>query len=203
MERVVDTKSNGDWSLRNKETITLSTFARSPDILKAILREAMTNALDEETGTVSIFVPRSSQEEWNRVTTKPKRDISTVVLEQGNSEKVVNDVKEFLASSDWYRKRGLPWRRGYLLHGPPGCGKSSFLFALASHLDLNLCCLNVSDSGMTDTVLMGLLMRVPKKFNGASRGCRLCICREEERRREEELGDLLWTFERNRWCGCK
>lgn len=47
--------------------------------------------------------------------------------------------QEFLASRDWYAERGLPYRRGYLLYGPPGCGKSSFIFALAGHLGLNIC----------------------------------------------------------------
>jgi hypothetical protein len=30
-----------------------------------------------------------------------------------------------------YVDRGIPYRRGYLLHGPPGCGKTSFITALA------------------------------------------------------------------------
>lgn len=47
--------------------------------------------------------------------------------------------QEFLASREWYAERGLPYRRGYLLYGPPGCGKSSFIFALAGHLGLNIC----------------------------------------------------------------
>ena len=39
---------------------------------------------------------------------------------------------------------------GYLLHGPPGCGKSSFVSALAGHLDYNICILSLNESGLTD-----------------------------------------------------
>jgi SpoVK/Ycf46/Vps4 family AAA+-type ATPase len=32
---------------------------------------------------------------------------------------------EFLAGEGFYRERGLPYRRGYLLYGVPGSGKTS------------------------------------------------------------------------------
>jgi ATP-dependent 26S proteasome regulatory subunit len=39
----------------------------------------------------------------------------------------VADVQDFTESTSWYRERGVPYRRGYLLYGPPGCGKTSFI----------------------------------------------------------------------------
>ena len=35
-----------------------------------------------------------------------------------------------------YRDLGIPYRRGYLLTGPPGTGKSSLILAVASHFEL-------------------------------------------------------------------
>ena len=49
-----------------------------------------------------------------------------------------------------YQDRGIPYRRGYLLHGPPGCGKSSFITALAGELQHSICLLNLSLRGMND-----------------------------------------------------
>lgn len=58
---------------------------------------------------------------------------------------------------------GIPYRRGYLLHGAPGSGKSSFIMALAGYLDYNICLLNLSERGMTDDRLTHLLSNVPER----------------------------------------
>jgi chaperone BCS1 len=57
---------------------------------------------------------------------------------------------------------GVPYRRGYLLHGPPGTGKSSFTQALAGYLKYSICFINVSDR-INDYAFNYLLNRAPKK----------------------------------------
>jgi len=46
---------------------------------------------------------------------KDKRPFSSVILDRGIAENIKNDILEFLQSSKWYRERGIPYRRGYLL----------------------------------------------------------------------------------------
>ena len=46
-----------------------------------------------------------------------------------------------------YVERGIPYRRGYLLHGPPGSGKTSFITALAGELGFDICVLNLGEVG--------------------------------------------------------
>lgn len=62
---------------------------------------------------------------------RKRRPIDTVVLDSGVSEKIIADVREFINTPSWYSERGIPYRRGYLLYGPPGCGKTSYITALA------------------------------------------------------------------------
>lgn len=57
---------------------------------------------------------------------------------------------------------GIPYRRGYLLYGPPGCGKSSFITALAGELNFGICVLNLSERGLTDDRLNHLLAVAPQ-----------------------------------------
>jgi chaperone BCS1 len=40
-------------------------------------------------------------------------------------------MQTFKTRADWYTKRGIPHRRGYLFYGPPGTGKTSMIQAIA------------------------------------------------------------------------
>lgn len=59
--------------------------------------------------------------------------------------------------------KGIPYRRGYLLHGPPGSGKSSFIQALAGSLSYDICLLNLSERGLTDDKLNYLMSNAPER----------------------------------------
>lgn len=58
---------------------------------------------------------------------------------------------------------GIPYRRGYLLHGPPGSGKTSFIQALAGSLSYDICLLNLSERGLADDKLNHLLSNAPER----------------------------------------
>jgi len=93
---------------------------------------------------------------------KQRRPISSVVLDANVTNTIVTDVKDFLGSQNWYKERGIPYRRGYLLHGPPGCGKTSFITALAGELEYSICVLNLSDRSMSDDRLQHRLADAPE-----------------------------------------
>jgi hypothetical protein len=49
-------------------------------------------------------------------------------------EALMEEAAFWHASRKWYEKCGIPWRRGYVFHGEPGTGKTSFTRALAEKL---------------------------------------------------------------------
>jgi len=52
------------------------------------------------------------------------------------AQQTVEEARRWKTSEDWYKSRGIPWRRGWRFQGPPGTGKTSLVRALAEDLDL-------------------------------------------------------------------
>ncbi|XP_037036788.1 mitochondrial chaperone BCS1 [Bradysia coprophila] len=144
------------------ETVQLTSFGRDKQLYFNILEEARELALQYTEGKTLMYTAMGS--EW-RLFGQPRkrRPLSSVVLDNGISQKILDDCLEFSKKSTWYSDRGIPYRRGYLLHGPPGCGKSSFITALAGELEFSICILNLSERGLTDDRLNHLLNVAPEK----------------------------------------
>lgn len=143
------------------ETLKLMTLGRSTDLFRNILDEARQDALSEQTGKTLIYNTMTGVDWGLSGWPKDQRAFSSVILDKGVAQRVKDDCLEFLENSKWYHDRGIPYRRGYLLHGPPGCGKTSFITALAASIEHDIAILNLSDRGMTDDRLSALFSKAP------------------------------------------
>jgi mitochondrial chaperone BCS1 len=144
------------------ETITITTLSRDRNLLSDMLEEAKHQALKNQEGKLQVFT--SYGPDWRPFgSPRKKRDLNSVVLDGHLSNRILADINQFLSSASWYHDRGIPYRRGYLLHGPPGTGKSSFIQALAGHLEYNICIMNLAETGMTDDRFAHLLINTPPR----------------------------------------
>jgi len=144
------------------ETVQLTTFGKQKTLFVDILESARQAALSETAGKTLMYTVIGT--EWRQFGhPRERRPLNSVVLDTGVAEQIVADVKEFVGSVAWYRDRGIPYRRGYLLHGPPGCGKTSFITALAGELEYSICVLNLSDRSMSDDRLQHRLADAPEQ----------------------------------------
>lgn len=144
------------------ETVILTTLYAHRNVFEHLFQDAHVLAQKMREGKTTLYTAWGP--EWKKFgEPKRKRPLDSVVLEEGLKEAIINDVRAFVESRTWYLDRGIPYRRGYLLHGPPGTGKSSFIQALAGELDFDIAILNVSERGLTDDRLNHLLTKVPQR----------------------------------------
>lgn len=144
------------------ETVTLTTLYRDKHLFDDILNEAKDIALKTTEGKTVIYT--SFGPEWRKFgQPKAKRMLPSVILDSGVKEGILDDVYDFMKNGKWYSDRGIPYRRGYLLYGPPGSGKTSFIQALAGELDYNICILNLSENNLTDDRLNHLMNNMPER----------------------------------------
>lgn len=144
------------------EIVQLTTLWAHRHAFEGIFAEAHKLAAKANEGKTVVYSARGM--DWAPLgDPRKKRPLGSVVLDQGVKERIVADVNDFLIRQQWYVDRGIPYRRGYLLFGPPGSGKSSFIQALAGELDFGVAMINLSEMGMTDDKLAYLLTKLPKR----------------------------------------
>ncbi|KAJ4951435.1 hypothetical protein NE237_028267 [Protea cynaroides] len=71
---------------------------------------------------------------WKSVPFTHPSTLDTVAMDSDLKNKVKSDLESFLKSKQYYHRLGRVWKRSYLMYGPSGTGKSSFVAAMAKFL---------------------------------------------------------------------
>ena len=142
------------------EQYTITMLGRNKNILKQMMMDARDYNYKLEQDKVKIYV--NNDWDWYKVECQTPRKLNTVILKNKLQYEVLDDIKEFFKKENWYNKMGIPYRRGYLLHGCPGTGKTSLVKALAGELDIPIYILNISKD-MKQDQFQRLISDVPPK----------------------------------------
>ncbi|KAJ7125987.1 P-loop containing nucleoside triphosphate hydrolase protein [Mycena epipterygia] len=146
--------------------IYVTIYTLDMDVLSQLVEDAGLRYVEVNRPHVVIHLTDSRRynpnQMWTNVKRKTRRPLSSIILPQGHLDSLVEDAEEFLRTEDWYISAGIPHRRGYLLHGPPGTGKTSTIYALAGALNLEIYSLSLAANNVDDSFLQHAASSVPK-----------------------------------------
>lgn len=144
------------------DLLTIRVLGRNPAPLRKAIARAVEMANTEGLDKNAVYI-NDRWGAWDRIRLFPARAKTSLFLRHGLMQEILIDAKEFLGGVDWYHNRGLPHRRGYLLLGPAGNGKSTIVQVLATELKLPIYLLSLSEPEFTDRGLAWALGRTPDK----------------------------------------
>lgn len=136
-----------------KQEVTIYTLGRSQLPFRALINEFR---YKPDNGQIGVYGAMGS--DWSLLTHIPERPMETVIIPNEAKQTLMDSLDHFIHNRDWYRNRGMPYKKNIVLYGPPGTGKTSLVKALASYYERDVFQLNLST--LSDDTLTNLISRV-------------------------------------------
>ena len=154
---------------RNAENIIIYFMSWNKAVFQNLLEAMQKFNVDCRRGKLAVFCAYQDKREvgWRKMCDESRRSLDSLAQGKDMMRELIEDIGRFLSKEviDSYRRRGIPHRRGYLFHGPPGTGKSSCCKVIATHFELPIYIINlatVDDDGLQE--LFRTLPTHPARF---------------------------------------
>lgn len=141
-------------------------YIETPDIdvcLDLIKRASDDKSSDDINKSTLVWNARS--ELWLRDGSVCHRSMDSVILDKKIKSTLLKDLEDFNSCEtiNWYKKHGIPFKRGYLFYGKPGTGKTSTITAISSYLKRRIYKLSLVTPGLCDDGLASAINTMKKK----------------------------------------
>jgi hypothetical protein len=90
-------------------------------------------------------------EQMGKRVTASKSPLEDLIFPQRIKD-LIQEIRLWRSSKEWYQERGIPWKRDWLCYGPPGTGKTALARAFAEELDMPIFVYNLGE--ITNSELM-------------------------------------------------
>lgn len=112
----------------------------------AAASNAVRDALVKEGESLSRRTPGFYTSRWGsfyRTNSISRRDKESVILKEGQMDRIIDHIRQFRSNEDEYEKYGIPFRTGIMLSGTPGSGKTSTATVVANELNMDVYYLSI------------------------------------------------------------
>ncbi len=148
MTKVDNTNSNME-----RDELKITILGRTHKFFTFLFKEIEEN-LRKDKQELQIY--KFHKDYWHKTVSQPKRPMTTIFLGPTIKKTVLDHIDMFMAKEEWYMENGIPYQTGILLYGYPGCGKTSFIKAIASIYNKELYILNSSNLVYIEKAVMDL-----------------------------------------------
>jgi SpoVK/Ycf46/Vps4 family AAA+-type ATPase len=83
--------------------------------------------------------------EWKTYSIQTNKNLKNTILSEDVEKELIDDLADFVQNEHYYNEKGIPYKRGYLLHGIPGTGKTSIIKSIANHYCMDIYLINMGD----------------------------------------------------------
>jgi hypothetical protein len=122
----------------------LYTRRQDKDKLDNFLKKLMENAHKNRKKSEDIITYIFGDKGWEAFREYTPIHIDNVITPKEIKDRLINDIEKFLSRKDWYLRKNLTFKRGYLLYGKPRNGKSSLIEAIARKYRRDIYFLNLN-----------------------------------------------------------